>query len=124
MNGHMHKRTNKQTRTHATRTTHRVSDVQPGAALMLWGEKPTVPSEKIAAMRYVLLRTISPFRLIDSVCFDFVICVVVVDVVLIVVLCGFSTVYPRQPLAGESARIRDTYLYTPLSTKILCTNRG
>ncbi|CAM9237230.1 unnamed protein product [Scytosiphon promiscuus] len=31
-------------------STPRVTDVQSGAALMLWGEKPTVPLEEIAAM--------------------------------------------------------------------------
>lgn len=32
--------------------------MQPGAALMLWGEKPTVPPDEIAAMRYARERLI------------------------------------------------------------------
>ncbi|CAN0257470.1 unnamed protein product [Ectocarpus sp. 12 AP-2014] len=35
------------------RSAPRVSDVQPGAALMMWGEKPTVPIEEIAAMSLI-----------------------------------------------------------------------
>lgn len=30
----------------------RATDVQPSAALMLWGEKPTMPAEEITSMRY------------------------------------------------------------------------
>lgn len=32
---------------------NRVADVQPGAALMLWGEKPTMSAQEMAAMRYI-----------------------------------------------------------------------
>ena len=31
---------------------YRVMDVQPSSALMLWGEKPTIPADEMAAMRY------------------------------------------------------------------------